>query len=53
MILVTGSAGLIGHSVSKFLLKKKEKVFGIDNNQRKKFLGKWQCIKKYIRAEEN
>ena len=27
MILVTGSAGLIGHSVSKFLLKKKRESF--------------------------
>ena len=48
MILVTGSAGLIGHSVSKFLLKKKEKVFGIDNNQRKKFFGKNGSVLKNI-----
>ena len=30
-ILVTGSAGFIGFSLSLFLLKKKFKVIGIDN----------------------
>ena len=48
MILVTGSAGLIGHSVSKFLLNKKEKVYGIDNNQRQKFFGKNGSVIKNI-----
>ena len=48
MILVTGSAGLIGHSVSKFLLNKKEKVYGIDNNQRQKFFGKNGSVLKNI-----
>ena len=37
MILVTGSASLIGHSVSKFFLNKKDNVFRIVNNQRKIF----------------
>ena len=40
MILVTGSGGLIGNSVSSFFLKKKFNVTGIDNNQRRKFFGK-------------
>ena len=40
MILVTGSAGLIGHSVSKFLLKKKEKVLELIIIKEKNFLGK-------------
>tara|TARA_B100000989_G_C19530968_1_gene469845 strand:- start:5183 stop:6232 length:1050 start_codon:yes stop_codon:yes gene_type:complete len=48
MILVTGSAGLIGHSVSNFLLNKKEKIFGIENNQREKFFGKNGSVKKNI-----
>ena len=30
-ILVTGCAGFIGYSISMFLLKKKYKVFGLDN----------------------
>lgn len=48
MILVTGSAGLIGHSVSNFILKKNIKVYGIDNNQRKIFFGKNGSVKKNI-----
>ena len=48
MILVTGSGGLIGNSVSNFFLKKKIKVFGLENNQRKKFFGKNGDIQKNI-----
>ena len=48
MILVTGSAGLIGNSVSRFFLEKKENVFGIDNNQRKKFFGINGSVQKNI-----
>lgn len=39
-ILVTGSCGLIGSNVTNFFLKKKYKVFGIDNDMRKKLFGK-------------
>ena len=45
MILITGSGGLIGSSVSKYFLEKKIKVVGIENNQRKKFFGKNGDIK--------
>jgi len=48
MILVTGSAGLIGSTVSKFFLKKKLSVMGIDNDQRKYFFGKKGSVKKNI-----
>ena len=48
MILVTGSGGLIGSSVSNFFLKKKIKVFGLENNQRRKFFGKNGDIQKNI-----
>ena len=48
MILVTGTGGLIGNSVSSFFLKKKFDVIGIDNNQRKKFFGKNGNIEKNI-----
>ena len=30
-ILITGSAGFIGFSLSKFLLEKNYSIFGIDN----------------------
>ena len=30
-ILITGSCGFIGFNLSKFLLKKKIKIIGIDN----------------------
>ena len=48
MILVTGTGGLIGNSVSNFFLKKKFNVIGIDNNQRRKFFGKNGNIEKNI-----
>lgn len=38
-ILITGSNGLIGSEISKFFLKKKHEVYGIDNNMRKKLFG--------------
>ncbi len=38
--IVTGSCGLVGSESCIFLLKKKFKVIGIDNNFRKKFFGK-------------
>ena len=48
MILITGSGGLIGSAVSNYFLKKKIKVHGIENNQRKKFFGKNGDIKNNI-----
>ena len=48
MILVTGSAGLIGSSVSKYFISKKEEVIGIDNDQRKKFFGNNGSVEKEI-----
>jgi len=48
MVLVTGTGGLIGNSVSSFFLKKKLNVIGIDNNQRKRFFGKNGNIEKNI-----
>ena len=30
-ILITGAAGFIGYNLANLLLKKKHKVFGIDN----------------------
>ncbi len=54
MILVTGSGGLIGNSVSSFFLKKKFNVTGIDNNQRRKFFGKNGSIEdNIIRLKKN
>ena len=38
-VLVTGSGGLIGSEACLFWLMKGAKVFGIDNNMRKKFFG--------------
>ena len=40
MILITGSAGLIGSSCSDLFMSKKFEILGIDNNFRKKFFGK-------------
>ena len=48
MILITGAGGLIGSAVSNYFLKKKIKVHGIENNQRKKFFGKNGDIKNNI-----
>ena len=39
IILITGSAGLVGSEASFFFLKKKFNVVGIDNNNRKLFFG--------------
>jgi len=38
-ILITGSNGLIGSEIAKFFLKRKDVVFGIDNNMRQKLFG--------------
>ena len=38
--LVTGSCGLVGSEISKFILDKGHKVIGIDNNLRQFFFGK-------------
>ena len=38
-ILVTGSAGLIGSEVSEFFLRKKNEIYGLDNNSREDFFG--------------
>ena len=48
MILITGSGGLIGSAVSNYFLRKKIKIIGIENNQRKKFFGKNGDIKNNI-----
>ena len=40
MILITGSAGLIGSTCSDLFMSKKFEILGIDNNFRKKFFGK-------------
>lgn len=39
IILVTGSAGLVGSESVSFFSKKKFKIIGIDNNFRKYFFG--------------
>jgi len=39
-VLITGSNGLIGSSVASFFLKKKDEVFGVDNNMRQFYFGK-------------
>ena len=39
MILVTGSAGLIGSEAVRFFCERGFKVIGIDNNMRKVFFG--------------
>jgi len=39
-IIVTGSAGLIGGEVAEFFAKKKNTIYGIDNNMRADFFGK-------------
>jgi len=56
IILITGSCGLVGLETTKFFLRKKFKVIGIDNNFREKFFGKnastlW--AKKIISANKN
>ena len=38
--LITGCDGLIGSEAVKFFSNKNYKIIGIDNNSRKKFLGK-------------
>ncbi len=48
MILITGAGGLIGSAVSKFFLKKKFQVLGIENNKRKFFFGKKADIRDNI-----
>lgn len=48
MILITGSAGLIGSSCSELFLKKKFEIIGIDNNSRKKFFGKIADVSRKI-----
>ena len=48
MILITGSGGLIGYSVSKYFLNIKEKVIGIENDTRRVLFGKSGSIKNNI-----
>ncbi len=43
VILVTGSAGLIGSEAASFFCKKNYDVIGIDNNLRKTFFGEDAC----------
>ena len=40
VILITGSAGLVGSEASKFFCEKGFEVWGIDNNLRNFFFGK-------------
>lgn len=40
IVIITGSAGLVGSESSFFFVKKNFKVIGIDNNKRKFFFGK-------------
>lgn len=40
VILITGSAGLVGSEAAKFFCEKGFEVWGIDNNFRKSFFGK-------------
>lgn len=48
MILVTGSGGLIGYSVTKSFLKNNIKVLGIENDTRKLLFGNAGSVKKNI-----
>ena len=48
MILITGSGGLIGYSVSKYFLNIKKKVIGIENDTRRILFGKSGSIKNNI-----
>ena len=38
-ILITGSLGLIGSTISNFYLNRNIEVLGVDNDQRKIFFG--------------
>ncbi len=38
-VLVTGAGGLIGYETSKFFLRKRAEIVGIDNNMRRYFFG--------------
>ena len=40
IVLITGSAGLVGSEAVSFFTKKFNKIVGIDNNFRQKFFGK-------------
>lgn len=55
-ILITGSNGLVGSEASLFFIKKKYKVWGIDNNLRKFFFGPdgdTSVIKKNLSKKKN
>jgi len=43
VVIVTGSAGLIGSEAARFFCRKKFDVVGIDNNMRKTFFGDDAC----------
>ena len=50
-ILITGSSGLIGSEAVIFFLKKKFKVYGIDNDLRSQLFGKKYSTKKFIKNQ--
>ena len=52
-ILITGSSGLIGSEAVNFFLKKKFKVYGIDNDLRSQLFGKKYSTKKFIKNQLN
>ena len=54
-ILITGAAGFLGYSISESLLKKKHKIYGLDNlnnyysvNYKKKRLNELKKFKNFI-----
>ncbi len=51
-VLITGSSGLIGSEAVNFFLKKKFKVFGIDNDLRSKLFGKKHSTKKFVYSQK-
>lgn len=58
IVLITGSAGLIGSEASEFYIKKNYLVVGIDNDMRKEFFGeegttKWNLARLKEQAGEN
>ena len=47
-ILITGSLGLIGSTISNFYLNRNIEVLGVDNDQRKIFFGENASNKKNL-----
>jgi len=56
LAIVTGSSGLVGSTASNFLIKKKFKVIGIDNDFRSRLFGKNSSTNKqknYLKEKKN